>query len=236
MKIGICDDNILYLKFLDETVNKLFLNTKGIFVDALNPSELSLQIKNSSCPYDIIITDIDMGTYNGINFAKEINLINSSCIIIFVSNFINFATEVYDVQHIYFVLKSEAELRLPKALEKAFLVYDERISNFLTIRYQNVEFRISLMDITHIEALGRYLYIHDIRQSYKCINSLKAISAELSESFSRCHNSYIVNLNYIHSLCRTNCILSSGTNIPISQTYWKCYQAAYIKFVSKKLV
>jgi two-component SAPR family response regulator len=61
-----------------------------------------------------------MGTYNGIDFASKINQIAPSCIIIFISNYLNYATEVYDVAHVYFILKSELNERLPRALEKAF--------------------------------------------------------------------------------------------------------------------
>jgi len=235
LRIGICDDNKIYLEFIHEKVSCQFKNSKNIYIEELNPIELALQLENKICPFDIIITDIDMGSLNGIALAKEINKINSSCCIIFISNYLNYALDVYETQHIYFVLKSEAEERIPKALEKAVSVYNGRKYHCLTIKYQNVEHRIPHMDITHIEALGRYLYIYDCIQSYKCINSLKGISTELTETFARCHNSYIVNLDYVRSISRINCVLKSGINIPISQTFLKPFQASYINFVSKKL-
>lgn len=236
MLIGIFDDNKVYLDYLKKKVSNQFANSENIEVEALNPDEIALKVENKICPYDIIITDIDMGSFNGIDLAKKINIINPSSIIIFISNYLNYAMDVYDTQHIYFVLKSEAENRIPKALEKAVLVYNERKNHYLTIKYLNVEHRIPLMDITHIEALGRYLYIYDSIQSYKCINSLKVLATELSGAFVRCHNSYIVNLNYVRSISRTNCVLSSGTDIPISQTHLKGFQSAYISHVSKQFI
>jgi DNA-binding LytR/AlgR family response regulator len=234
VNIGICDDNTIYLKYLSETVNNLFI-TQDYRIQALNPDELVERIQNHICPYEILITDIDMGIYNGIDLAEKINKINPSCIIIFISSYLNYATKVYDVDHIYFVLKNEITERLPKALEKAITIIHERLDNFLTIRYQNVESRICIDYITHLEAMGRYLYIHDTKDSYKTINSLKVISTELPDCFIRCHNSYIVNLKYVRSICRTSCVLTSGETIPISQTYYKSFHDSYIKFISKKL-
>jgi DNA-binding LytR/AlgR family response regulator len=236
LKIGICDDNDLYLKHLNQVVCNLFFYEKDIEIEALNPNELSLHIATKTCSYDILITDIDMGSFNGIDFAKEINQINPSCIIIFISSYLNYATEVYDVGHIYFVLKAEAETRLPKALEKAYSVYHERKVHYLTFHYQNIEYRIAQNDITHIEALGRYLYIFVGNQSYKCINSLKAVSGLLTNTFIRCHNSFIVNAYYIRSISRTNCVLSTGVTIPISQTYSKEFQSLYTSYVSSRLI
>lgn len=248
LKIGICDDNVLYLRYLKQVVDSVItkklkqqpedhiINHEDVIIETLKPSELSMQIANTACPYDIIITDIDMGSFNGIDFAKGINKINPSCSIIFISSYINFATDVYDAQHIYFILKSEAEIRLPKALEKAMALNFERKKHFLIFHYQNTEYRIALADITHIEALGRYLYIYERNHSYKYINSLKSIATELSGTFIRCHNSYIVNADYIRSLNRTSCILSNGITVPVSQTYSKKFQARYTAYVSNRLI
>ncbi|MDF2543799.1 MAG: Response regulator of the LytR/AlgR family [Herbinix sp.] len=235
MKIGICDDNIIYLNYLKDFVLNISSPKFDASIDALHPDQLFQLIKMQNCSYDIIITDIDMGNFNGIQFAKEINRINPSCIIIFVSSYLNFATEVYDVNHIYFVLKSELEFRLPKALEKAHALYQDNKKNILNFRYQNIDYMLSLPEITHIEALGRYLYIHDMTNTYKCIGSLKLIQAELPNSFIRCHNSFIVNLTHVRSMSRVSCVLSSGITIPVSQTYSKQLQASYITYVSKKL-
>jgi DNA-binding LytR/AlgR family response regulator len=235
VNIGICDDNKIYLEYLEQLLKTQYNDYDNITFNTLTPSELASLIKAESCPYDIILTDIDMGEFNGIDLAKKINKVNPSCIIIFISNYINYATEVYEATHIYFVIKSDVEKRLPKALEKAFSVLHSRHSKYYTFRFQNIDYKISLEDITHIEALGRYLYIHDNKNSYKCIKSLKTTLNDLSDDFVRCHNSYIVNMNYIQSISRTGCVLTNNMNLPISMTYWKSFQASYVKFVSKKL-
>lgn len=236
MNIGICDDNELHLNFIADIVQKHFSISKDILVETLKPEQLADRINEMSCPYDILITDIDLGLYHGVELAKGIQKINPACIIIFISNYLNLATEVYEVPHIYFVLKTDAAYRLPTALEKAMTVMDDRRNNVITLHYQNVDTFLPLKEITYIEAYGRYLHFHDLQQSYKCIQTLRTISKELTPSFYQCHKSYIVNMDYIRSISRMKCLLSTGIEIPISQTYSKSFQSAYISHVSKKLL
>lgn len=235
MKIGICDDNIDYLHTLKHMVKTELEHHPNITIEAITPVHLSAQIKNSTFSYDLLLTDIDMGQFNGIDLALAINNAAPQCIIIFISNYLNFATDVYEIEHIYFILKEESNKRLPKALSKAIAIYDERIQQHLLIRYHNIETHLLLSDISHIEAFGRYLYIHDRCDTYKYIMSLKKVSQELNSNFIRCHHSYILNLNFIRSLSRTNCTLSSGEILPISQTYSKQVYKAYMEHISGKL-
>ncbi len=235
MIIGICDDNELYLKSIHKKVEQILPDNRNIEIISVTPSKLHANIQNVICSYDILITDIDMGDLNGIDLAKKINNINPNCIIIFISNFINYATSVYDVEHLYFVLKSEADSSLPKALSKALNVYNSNQNSYLNFNYSNTDYRIALADISHVESLGRYIHIHSSGTCYKCIHSLKNISTKFSLSFVQCHKSYLVNLNYVHSINRTECILTNGTTIPISYTYSKLFHKAFVTFISNKM-
>ena len=235
MNIGICDDNEIYLDMLYHMVRQMFLSSLDIKLHKLAPTDLMTDIKNNNLSYEILITDIDMGELNGIELAEHINKINPFCIIIFLSNYIHYATKVYDVNHIYFVLKTEANVRLPKAIDKAMSIYHKQKSSYLTISYQNVNYLIPHGDISYIESLGRYLYIHTNKEVYKSIKTLKTVADELSSVFVRCHKSFIVNLDYVFSVTRSNCILKTKENIPISTTYSKSFLSSYRKYASNRL-
>lgn len=235
MKIGICDDNVVYLDELRALVSVELSAYPDVTIETLTPAQIFEHIQHSTLTYDLLITDIDMGEYNGITLALEINKLKPKCIIIFISNYLNFATDVYEIQHIYFILKSEMGNRLHNALTKALTILDERKQQ-LVIRYHNIETSLSLSDIYYLEALGRYLYVHDNTQTYKYIQSLKGISASLNAQFVRCHHSYIVNLGYIKSISRTSCTLTSGEVLPISQTYAKNVSNSYMSYISNKML
>lgn len=236
MIIAICDDNVVYLEYLKSQIETFmsFVH-KNITIISYSPDDLQGRINSKDCNFDLLITDIRMGEYNGINIANQINHMHTSCLIIFVSNYLSYATSVYDSNHIYFVLKSEIDSRLPKALEKAYSEYVKLQSNYINISYQNTNHRIALYHITYVESYGRYLHINTTDASHQYIDTLKNLSKNLFGDFIQIHKSYIINMNYISSLNRTNCILKCGTNLPISYTYSKKVLEAYITFVSNKI-
>ncbi len=238
MIIGICDDNDVYLEVLSEMVWKILsdlTDITDITVHKLAPNRLYSDIQNQTLSYDILITDIDMGDLNGIELVDKINQLNPSCMIIFISNYINYSTRVYDVNHIYFVLKTEADIRLPKALDKALTLYQEQKRSYMTLCYQNVNYTIPYPEIIYIESLGRYLYVHTEKQVYKTIKTLSSVQSELSSTFVRCHKSFFINMDYVYSISRTNCILKAKENIPISRSYSKSFISTYRQYASNRL-
>jgi DNA-binding LytR/AlgR family response regulator len=236
MYIGICDDNELYLQHLKDMVIISLPDIKDVLCHTILPDHLISLLKEKTFVYDILITDIDLGIVNAIELVREIYRINPNCIVIFISSYINFATEVYEVPHVYFVLKSEAEIRLPKALEKAIKMYQERQSSLLVFKYQSITYQLALDEVVYIEALGRYLYIHTVQQVYKCIKPLKEIEKSLNEMFGRCHKSYLINFARVKNFNRSECIMSTNDSIPISTTYSKSLYSAYRKYVTHSVL
>lgn len=236
MVIAVCDDNKEYLEYISKQVEPTAsFSHQNVIIMSYAPETLWNHISNNHCPFNILIIDIEMGDFNGIEIAKKINKITSSCFIIFLSNYLNYATSVYDAEHVYFVLKSEASLMLPKAVLKAITMYQKIQNNFLNISYLNTNYKISIHEITHIESYGRYLQINTLRSAYQCIDTLKNVSQNLLHDFIQIHKSYIINMNHISSINRTNCVLCTGISLPISYTYSKKVQESYINFVSNKI-
>ena len=70
-----------------------------------NRQKVNLQIKNdlkdvevtSLIPYDLIILDIEIGSVNGIGFAKSLRNAGSDAAIAFVSNYEKYAIEGYSI-------------------------------------------------------------------------------------------------------------------------------------------
>lgn len=233
MKIGICDDDIIYLRYMESVVKGYFSEDPEVEIDALMPESFSSPDVIRKMAFDLLIIDIDLGKYNGIEVVRELQQNNQNCSIIFVSSYMTFVMDVYEVNHMYYVVKSKLEQILPKALEKAYSIYKKSQKNKITFSYKNVKYQIKLSEILYIEAYGRYLFFHGRKQKYQCICSMKGISRELTEDFSQCHKSFIINFNYIQSVTRTECVLTNGMQIPVSNTYSKRFQANYVRFVSE---
>lgn len=236
MKIAICDDNTEYLSFLTGQVKAYISETNpSIYVNNFTPDSLMIQLENNRFDYNIILLDIKMGSYDGIYIAKMINDIAPLCNIIFVTNYLDLATDVYDVSHTYFILKSELKKRLPVALNRAVRKVCDENSKYVIIKNNSRNICLNSKDITYAEIYGKKLTIHlTDGESYISNLALKKLHEQLPD-FIRIHNSYLINPLYIRSISKDLCSLSNGIALRVSRTYSKKAAEDYNRYLASIL-
>ena len=90
MNVLVCDDD---RKIVDSIIEELKKKSEEMHVSSRfygfsQPSQIDL-----SLPYDIALLDIDMGETNGIELARKLRASNENIVIIFITNFIQYAPE-----------------------------------------------------------------------------------------------------------------------------------------------
>lgn len=118
MKIIICDDE----RMDAERAKIILLSCKCVQeedITILTPQEMHLGLEVQDIKCDIAIMDIEYENrqFNGITLSKELNKKLPLCQIIYLTWVLEFAPEVYDTIHCYFVLKQNEEKMLPRAME-----------------------------------------------------------------------------------------------------------------------
>lgn len=120
LKIAVCDDNpIQCAQIRDMTVSNLQLPAKiTTFTSATDFLE---HISEKKSHFHIVLMDIDLGTesLSGITIAEKINLLSPDTQIIFISQHLQYASSVYETNHVYFLCKQQLAEYLPKALTAA---------------------------------------------------------------------------------------------------------------------
>lgn len=76
---------------------------------------------------------------------------------------------------------------------------------------------LNLNQILYIESHGRHSNIHTTTDSYETTESLISLEGRLSDYFLRCHQSYLVNPDFVSSIERFRLTLSDGFVIPIPE-------------------
>ena len=208
MKIIICDDE----RMDAERAKIILLSCKCVQeedITILTPQEMHLGLEVQDIKCDIAIMDIEYENrqFNGITLSKELNKKLPLCQIIYLTWVLEFAPEVYDTIHCYFVLKQNEEKMLPRAMEKAIQIYCDQED--------------------------RIVQIHTAQGTYQCYQSLTKIMKLLGRNFLRCHGGYVVNYNYIDTVMRESVILSNGTEIPIGRTYRTSFHEQYMRMVEQ---
>ena len=203
LKLLICDDSDLQLKETTSFAHSCLDASESFTfrIDSYEPEKLKKLLETDTINYDIAILDIEMGDFNGIDFASELNQCCPQCAVIFLTSHTDYISESYEVRHIYYVTKDSIQQYLPKALDKAIQLVIERKARFLDVISNRKRYTLSCGTITHIERLSREIIIYtDDGEAYKVYESLQAVSERLPSYFSQCHSSFMINLGYVKNL------------------------------------
>ena len=216
--IAICDDEPLHLEYTSTLIQKI-LPSIGFEVDSFSTADSLLQAMNVGdyCP-DVAILDIRMDGFDGIDLAKELNARAPSCKIIFLTSYLDYATEVYEAEHIYFVLKSDMEHRLVVALKRA--LESSTASDCIQVKQTKGTLLISINQILFLERKGRKTRIQTEDAEVQTTQPpQELLTTAPSEQFIRCHQSYWVQTQKILALKNNDFYLQNDYRIPLSRTY-----------------
>ncbi len=235
LEIAICDDNPLH-SYYTQIVLKHSIDVDYNITVYNNAYEFMDIIRRDSLYFDIALLDIDLGKVSGIEIAKTIKYVNPLCQIIFITGYINYALEVYDIDHTYFILKNEIEKRLPSAIQKAMGNLKRRHDESLIIKQKARIIAVTVNDILYLERIKRLTSIVCVDEEITVYEKLSELYERLNQNyFIYCHNSYIVNLNKVKEFTRNEFILCDGNSIPISRNYYNNVKTEFLKFAGNQL-
>lgn len=238
LKIGLCEDNEIQhnqiLSFL-ETIS-LPKHTIDSFYkgnDLYNSIQEAMEEKE---PYDIVIMDIDLPDGNGITFSKRINVFSPHTIIIYMTSYEDYVSDVYDTKHIYFILKKNYQKYLPHALSLANEELNKQRRASLKIYWNKEEYNILQKDIFYMERQLRTTMIMTPTQTYSTSEKLADLLKRLEDSFAMCHRSYIINLKRVQEITKDSALLVDGTSIPISRRYYSAVKDKINNLIRKRQI
>lgn len=240
IKIGICDD----LKVCREEIRRFCISwaeKENIMVNIdcfNNAGELVHLCTTSKGNFDIVFMDIEFGeSFNGVDAVKEINRLCPYCKIIYVTAYSDYAPEVYETEHSYFVLKnnnmsSNVYRSLDKALEGIKRDKDEIIS----VRSGGVCL-IPVKDIVCLERDCRVTVIKTIKEDFRTYETFDEILDKANSiRLKQCHKSYAVNFHHVSKYTKSKFIMDNGQEIPISRTYQKEIFDCFTDYIENNIV
>ncbi|MEH6407036.1 MAG: LytTR family DNA-binding domain-containing protein [Leeuwenhoekiella sp.] len=234
----IVDDEPIALNLMKSYVDKTpYLELKGICHSAL---EALRQINNGHV--DLIFMDIQMPDLTGIEFSKTLP---TSTRVIFTTAFDKYALEGYKVDAIDYLLKPFSYTEFLLASNKAlswFTLLKNNESNtlqnpekkFIFIKSEYKQLKIELNQILYFEGLKDYIkiFLKDTPKAILTLSSLKAMQQELpSSKFMRVHRSYIVALDKIDEIERSQIIINAK-RITVSENY----REDFLKYISQNSI
>ncbi|HFG9691928.1 TPA: LytR/AlgR family response regulator transcription factor, partial [Clostridioides difficile] len=216
INIGICDDELHYRIKIKDILSEI-LSSYPINYNIYEFSAGEELLNNYPKDLDILIMDIQMKTINGMDTARKIREFDHKLEIIFVTSFVEFMQEGYEVKAYRYILKPINKEKISKSVLPCINEMMKKRNNYLTINVKNYVDRIKIDSITYIETDRPNILIYTHDDMYITKMSISKIEKILNEyGFFRCHNSYIVNLKLVESMSGSTVIVD-GKSIPISK-------------------
>ena len=222
MNCILIDDETPALQLLEDYVGQIpYLN---ILAACKSPIQALEVIKSNQV--DLIFLDIQMPGLNGLEFIRSMK---QPPMIILVTAYEEHAVDGFNLDVVDYLVKPVPFSRFLKAVEKARELHQLRQPQaklpiaendhvFVNANYSLV--KVKIQDITFIEGLKDYVRIN-LEESKPVITriGLKSIEEKLgSERFMRVHKSYIIALDKIESVQKSQ-LMIAGVEIPIGEGY-----------------
>lgn len=230
IQIAIVEDDANYQKQLlnylhryeDESGEQL---QPSVFSDGLDIIEANLSA------IDIILMDIQMRNMDGMKAAERIRMSNKNVIIIFITNFAQYALQGYKVDAMDYVLKPIKYFSFSQILQKAVKKVNESKAFFISVMHDNTMVRLNADSIAYIESQNHQVTFHMRDMTITTRETLKNLERKLQgRPFSRCNNCYLVNLAYVEAV-KDNCVTVAGETLQISRPKRKTFMEALAAYV-----
>lgn len=177
----------------------------------MDPEELARE--------DILILDIEIGELNGISLAREIRKYNEQCLIIFTTNYLEYALQGYEVAAFRYLKKPISYEEFARVLGEAAAKHQKSARAVIALRcgYDTEQLRIA--DIMYCETQSGHLRIRTQDGREVLANAgISQVEEELKNySFFRCHKACLVNLAYVQKPLKTDVLMKDGVTLPVSK-------------------
>lgn len=217
-RVIICDDESLCLEKAEAYIRDFF-GKEEVSIASFEDGEALLSEEEVIKAGDILIMDINLGGMDGLECSKRAMEINPYLQVIFVTNYMDYVENSYDIPHLWYLNKSKQQEFIGRALEKAKTVIDEQNTQKIVVTMNGTNTAISCRDIIYFEQKGRKTSVitkNGTFGEYSKIDRFEELTA--GGSFVRCHKSYLVNMYEVRTVGRQELEMLDGSLIPVSRS------------------
>ena len=223
LSILICDDDANMIEAMQTTTESVLkkANVKARILTFLDAASISEQIL-SNCDIALLDIDFDGAAYNGMDIARKIRALGADTVIIFVTNFIEYAPAGYEVRAFRYILKRNLDTDLKAILPLALKQLNQET---LPIQVNGEIIKVPLDDILYLEVqqhnvtvVTRKVMPDRNQKKYDFYASLSDLEERLEPlGFLRIHKSYLVNMKYIKKFQCREALLTNGITLRVGE-------------------
>lgn len=232
MHFAIVDDEKYFADELYSVIKKYMSEINEDFAADFYSDGLTF-INSRNKDYDIVFLDIKMPIMNGMETAEKFRKINKTAILIFVTNFEQFALKGYKVDAMDYIIKPIDYAQFSSVLKKALGKAKKRKESQLILNTSQGIIRIPLMDIIYLESIKHHIIFHTLQGDFDCWSTLKKYEGMLpKDQFVRANNGYLINLQFVSEI-KLDSVIVNKKELFFSRGRKKGFIEAITKYTNK---
>ena len=228
--VAVCEDDSSLLANIKNKVQNYFKEENIMaMLETYDRSDLLKYDIQEGKYFDLVLSDIEMPDTDGMKIAEQVRSCLPDAIIIFVTAYLKYAVDAYELHIFRYIPKNQLKERLPHALKDAVSLLEIQNTDSYIISSQNRLERIPYKEILYIGKDGKNALFHTTasgRQEEIGTDRNRRVRKTLAEVFDELHSEefyfiergYIVNLRHVTGISHTDCILTDQTRLPVSQS------------------
>lgn len=235
LHILICDDDAIFALRLQSALETLLESRRiAAKIQVFHSAEEIGTETLKDC--DLAFLDIDLAArrYNGMDLARRLRAASAEAVIVFVTNYLEYAPEGYELRAFRYLLKDELGQKLEGCVLQALELLRREKSDW-KIQTEGEQIAIPLRELLYLESMGHTLLYH-VREHgyepdrvYRCYGAIGKAEEELvPRGFLRIQKSYLVNMAHIKKLSSAEALLTSGVSLPVSAKNYAACKRSYL--------
>jgi len=236
MEIAICDDvaadaeeiRSYLLAYFDQNSfigNVYVFNNSKALLESFTPGR-----------FDVVFLDIYMKDISGIEAARHIRESDPNCLLVFVTVSDSHMRDAFALRAASYVEKPLTSEKLEIAFAQCRSIFLKN-ARFIEITLTQRGFKLPLTRILYAEVIGRSVFFHtDTNDTFEAHMKMEDVVKQLDgPSFLRCHNSFVVNMNYVADIRGNDFVLKNGQLVPIRKNGRKEIVGELNRFLTERL-
>ncbi len=233
LSVLICDDDAETRKLL-EIQTRHILDAGGIEaeISALGDIEELNGGTLSGCDIALLDIDFENSKKSGMDIARALRAVREDAVIIFVTNYIEYAPEGYEVRAFRYILKSRLDRDLERCVVEA-AEYLRSHNDIYKIQVNGEIIDLPVKDILYLEVMHHsvtvYVQAGRKMKEYSIYASLSELERDLEPlGFLRIHKSYLANMRHLKKLQCREALLDTGVTLPVSEKSYRDSKSKYL--------
>lgn len=229
--VAVCDDTEEERLQAAEYAGRFF-EREGIEV-RIDTYAAGRELLESGRKYDLYLLDVLMPGMSGIDAAQALAEDKDHPVVVFITSSLESAVEGYRVEAAGFILKPVEEESFWSTMER---VVRRRLGvkkAVLSVVHNRVNVELPLERLAWFENRLHRVFVKltdgEVLSVNQKLSELQLV-LEPHSQFLRCHQSYLVNLDYVDKLEDSCFYMRDGQMIPISRNFYKQSKNAYYHY------